>query len=366
MEFIDLKAQSKLYKSRFQDAIDRVLVSGAFINGPEVYKLERTLAEFVGARFCISCANGTDALQIAYMAVGVGPGDEVITPAFTYIATAEAAAIIGATPVYVDIDPDTFLIDVSKLEAAITDKTRAIAPVSLFGQCPNMEEIRAIANRYEIPVIEDAAQSFGACYRGARSCGLTEVATTSFFPTKPLGCFGDGGAIFTSDEALARSMRMIACHGQAKKYTHDVVGMNSRLDTIQAAVLLEKMKIFERELELRRDVASRYSERLKSFNSLSLPIVLPDRDSAWAQYTIRVDKRDAVREGLRKRGIPSMVYYPVPLHKQRAVSRNVSMPSSEKASDTVLSLPFSPYISEEQQDRVVFELGAVLTDLGVG
>lgn len=354
MEFIDLVTQQQRIKPHIDAAIQRVLAHGQYILGPEVNELEEKLADYTGAKYCISCANGTDALQIAMMALDIGPGDEVITPAFTYIATAEAAAVVGAKPVYVDIEPDTYNLDAQQLEAAITPRTKAIIPVGLFGQCANMDAINAIANRHGIPVVEDAAQSFGASYHGRKSCNLSTIGTTSFFPAKPLGCYGDGGAMFTNDEALAKALRQIARHGQSKRYYHDVVGVNSRLDTLQASILLEKLKIFDEEMAARQVVADRYSQLLNQIDSVATPQVREGRVSAWAQYTLRLSHRDAVQAELKAAGVPTTVYYPVPLHLQKAVgSSGVTMPESERAAQEVLSVPMHPYLTEEIQVKVV-------------
>lgn len=354
MEFIDLVSQQQRIKPEIEAAVHKVLNHGRYILGPEVDELEERLARYAGAKYCITCANGTDALQIAMMALGVGSGDEVITPAFSYIATAEAAAVLGAKPVYVDIDPDTYNLDPSKLEAAIGSRTKAIIPVGLFGQCADMDAINAIANRHGIPVIEDAAQSFGASYHGRKSCNLSTIGTTSFFPAKPLGCYGDGGAMFTNDEALAKSLRQIARHGQSKRYYHDVVGVNSRLDTLQAAILLEKLKIFDDEIAARQVVAGRYTKLLNQIGSVGTPQVRGGRLSAWAQYTLRLSQRDAVQAYLDTAGIPTTVYYPVPLHQQAAVgSEQLSMPESERAAKQVLSIPMHPYLTEEIQVKIV-------------
>ena len=364
MPFIDLAAQQKRIEREIHAAIQRVLAHGNYILGPEVHELEEKLAEFTGARYCITCANGTDALQIALMGLGVGPGDEVITPAFTYIASAEAAAVLGATPSYVDVDPRTFNLDVNLLEAAITKKTKAIVAVSLFGQCPEMDAINDIGGRHGIPVIEDAAQSFGATYKTGKSCNLSTVATTSFFPAKPLGCYGDGGAVFTSDEGLARVFRQIARHGQSKRYHHDVVGINSRLDTLQAAILLEKLKIFDDELTERNRVAATYSEFINRMQSeiAGSPIVLapsvePHHQSAWAQYTLILQGRDVVKDHLSRQGIPSVVYYPLPLNHQKAVAnQKANVPQSIRLAGEVLSLPMHPYLSSAEQKSIVREL----------
>jgi UDP-2-acetamido-2-deoxy-ribo-hexuluronate aminotransferase len=360
MEFIDLVSQQHRIRPEIEAAIQRVLSHGRYILGPEVEELEENLADYTGAKYCISCANGTDALQIAMMALGIGPGDEVITPAFTYIATAEAAAVVGARPVYVDIDPETYNLDVRQLEAAIGPHTKAIIPVGLFGQCADMDAINSIADRHGLPVVEDGAQSFGASYYGRKSCNLSTIGTTSFFPAKPLGCYGDGGAMFTNDEALAKSLRQIARHGQSKRYYHDVVGVNSRLDTLQAAILLEKLKIFDDEIKARQVVAQRYTELLVQLskdnpsNPVVTPLVRDGNTSAWAQYTLRLKDRDAVQGALKAAGIPTTVYYPVPLHQQAAVgSEQLSMPESERASKEVLSIPMHPYLTEEIQVKVV-------------
>lgn len=368
MEFIDLATQQTRIKTQIQEAIERVLAQGQYILGPEVDELEQQLANYTGAKYCVTCANGTDALQISLMALGVGPGDEVITPAFTYIATAEAAALLGAKPVYVDIEPDTFNLNVELVEAAITPRTKAIIPVSLFGQCADMNPINEVADKHGIPVIEDAAQSFGAVYKGKKSCNLSTVATTSFFPAKPLGCYGDGGAMFTNDEALAKTLRQIARHGQSKRYHHEIVGVNSRLDTLQAAILLQKLAIFDAELAARQVVADRYSDLIKRSDAkhLAANVVVPtlrsDRQSAWAQYTLRIAKRDVVQAELKAAGIPSVVYYPVPLNLQQAVANGeCHVPVSETIAKSVLSLPMHPYLEEGEQRQIVSVLGHVFS-----
>ncbi len=354
MQFIDLNAQQKRIKNKLDAAIQRVLHHGQYILGPEVAELETKLAEFSGAKHCISVANGTDALQIAQMAFGIGSGDEVITPGFTYIATAETVALLGAKPVYVDICPKTYNLDPSKLEAAITLKTKAIIPVSLYGQCADYDTINAIANKYDIPVIEDAAQSFGAIYKGNRSCNLTKVACTSFFPTKPLGCYGDGGAIFTNDDELALLIRQIARHGQDRRYHHVRIGINSRLDTLQAAILLAKLEIFEEEIELRNKASERYNKLLNEIGVMTTPYVEPYNTSAWAQYTIRVQNRAEIQDKLKQLGIPTAVHYPIPLNKQPAVAdSSVKLHVGDKIAEEVISLPINPYITEEEQVHVV-------------
>lgn len=376
MQFIDLAAQQARIKQKIDANIQKVLAHGQYILGPEVSELEEKLAAFTGAKYCISVANGTDALQIAQMAFGIGPGDEVITPGFTYIATAETVALLGAKPVYVDVCPKTYNLDPTKLEAAITPRTKAIIPVSLYGQCADFDAINAIANKYGIPVIEDAAQSFGATYKGKQSCNLSTVSCTSFFPSKPLGCYGDGGAIFTNDDELAIVLRQIARHGQDRRYHHVRVGVNSRLDTLQAAILLPKLEIFAEEITLRQQVAQRYSQLFfatestettkKNISNLSVPsvdsvakkITLPfieeHNTSVYAQYTIQVDNRDQVQAKLNEAGIPTAVHYPIPLNKQPAVEdKNVQLPIGDAVAEKVMSLPMHPYMTEADQQKVV-------------
>ncbi|SFP63992.1 UDP-2-acetamido-2-deoxy-ribo-hexuluronate aminotransferase [Variovorax sp. PDC80] len=358
IEFIDLKTQQARIKDQIDAAIQRVLAHGQYILGPEVAELEEKLAAYTGARHCITVANGTDALQIAQMALGIGPGDEVITPGFTYIATAETVALLGAKPVYVDIDRRTYNLDPALLEAAITARTKAIVPVSLYGQCADFDAINAIAAKNGIPVIEDAAQSFGATYRGRKSCNLSTIACASFFPSKPLGCYGDGGAIFTSDDELARVMRQIARHGQDRRYHHVRVGVNSRLDTLQAAVLLAKMEIFDDEIAARQRVATEYGKLLKEIDiAVTAPYVDSENRSAWAQYTVRVADRDALQERMKKAGIPTTVHYPIPLNKQPAVADlKVKLLIGDEVASQVLSLPMHPYVDDEA-------LGAILQAL---
>ncbi|MHC8367861.1 DegT/DnrJ/EryC1/StrS family aminotransferase [Pseudomonas sp. ZT5P21] len=357
IEFIDLKTQQALIRKEIDAGIARVLEHGQYILGPEVAELEEKLAAFVGAKYCITVANGTDALQIVQMALGIGPGDEVITPGFTYIATAETVALMGAKPVYVDVDPRTYNLDPLLLEAAITPRTKAIIPVSLYGQCADYDAINAIAAKYGIPVIEDAAQSFGATYKGKRSCNLTTIACTSFFPSKPLGCYGDGGAIFTSDEELAKVMRQIARHGQDRRYHHVRVGVNSRLDTIQAAILLPKLEIFEQEVRLRHQVAQRYDHLLETVGNHSAPYIEPGNTSVYAQYTIQVSDRSEVQERLKASGIPTAVHYPIPLNRQPAVKdENANLPVGDAIAERVLSLPMHPYMDEASIEFIVHAL----------
>ncbi|KMU98389.1 aminotransferase DegT [Acinetobacter sp. VT 511] len=354
IEFIDLKAQQLRIKAEIDAGIQRVLAHGQYILGPEVAELEEKLAAYVGAKCCITCANGTDALQIAQMAFGIGPGDEVITPGFTYIATAETVAVLGATPVYVDVNPKTYNLDIEKLETAITPRTKAIIPVSLYGQCADFDAINTIAAKYNLPVIEDAAQSFGATYKGRKSCNLSTVACTSFFPSKPLGCYGDGGAIFTNDEELAKVIRQIARHGQDRRYHHIRVGVNSRLDTIQAAILLPKLAILDDEMQARQHVADTYTKLFNEAGVLTTPFVEQHNSSAWAQYTIQVENRDQVQAKLKAEGIPTAVHYPIPLNKQPAVADpNAALPVGDAVAERVMSLPMHPYLTLNSKEKVV-------------
>ena len=362
MEFIDLKTQYQRLKADIDAGIQRVLDHGQYILGPEVADLEEKLASYTGSKYCITVANGTDALQIAQMALGIGPGDEVITPGFTYIATAETVALLGAKPIYVDIDPFTYNIDPFLVEDAITPRTKAIIPVSLYGQCANFDAINAIAAKHGIPVIEDAAQSFGATYKGRKSCNLSTIACASFFPTKPLGCYGDGGAIFTNDDELAKVMRQIARHGQERRYHHVRVGVNSRLDTLQAAILLPKLVVLDEELTERQKKADAYSNLLSSVTANGarqgmFTIVTPNIElhntSAWAQYTIRVANRTEVQENFQQAGIPTSVHYPMPVNKQPAVADlDASLPVGDLAALQVLSLPMSPNLLKVDQERI--------------
>ncbi|VFR50075.1 Glutamate--UDP-2-acetamido-2-deoxy-D-ribohex-3-uluronic acid aminotransferase (PLP cofactor) [plant metagenome] len=362
MDFIDLKVQQARIKADIDAAIQRVLAHGQYILGPEVAELEARLADYVGVRHCISCANGTDALQIALMALGVGPGDEVITPGFTYIATAETAAVLGARPVFVDIDPCTYTLDPALLEAAITPRTKAIVPVSLYGQCADFDAINAVARRHGIPVIEDAAQSFGATYKGRKSCNLSDVSTTSFFPSKPLGGYGDGGAMFTNDDELAVVLRQIARHGQAKRYQHVRVGVNSRLDTLQAAILLPKLALLDEELGLRNERAGEYLTLLQGDAGIGLPRIEEHNTSAWAQFTVEVDDREGVQARMKADGVPTVVHYPVPLNKQPAMSAYQGvLPRGDRVAERVMSIPMHPYLQAADIQRVVESLRAAVS-----
>lgn len=351
MQLIDLQAQYRRIKSEVDAGIHAVLDHGRYVNGPEIETLETRLADYAGVPHCVALSSGTDALLVTLMALGIGRGDEVITTPFTFIATGEMIGLLGATPVFVDIDPATYNIDAARIEAAITERTKAIMPVSLFGQMADMPAINNVAERHGIPVIEDGAQSFGATFDGRRSCGASLLAATSFFPAKPLGCYGDGGAAFTTDAALAERMRQLRNHGQTAPYQHPMLGINGRLDTMQAAVLLAKLDVFDDEVVRRQQVAARYD------NALSGHVVTPALDeratSVYAQYTVQVDDRETVRSALDAAGIPSAVYYPVPLNRQPPLYSEVPMPESDAAAERVLSIPMHPYLDTTDQDRVI-------------
>ncbi len=366
LEFIDLKAQYAALKDRIAQRMQAVLDHGQYIMGPEVAELEQRLAAFTGAKHCVTVSSGTEALLIALMALGLKPGDEVITSPFTFAAPAEVIVLLGGVPVFVDIEPDTCNLDWRGLEAKITPCTKAILPVSLYGQVADMDEINAIAARHgNLPVIEDAAQSFGATYRGRRSGALSTVGCTSFFPSKPLGCYGDGGALFTDDDALAQACREIRVHGQSARYTHTRVGVGGRMDTLQCAVVLAKLERFEWELQRRRELGARYGALLAG-SGVELLAVRPDRDCVWAQYTVFVDDRARVQSALQAQGIPTAVHYPKPLHHQPAYAafaahaQNGDCPHSVRAAARVMSLPMSADLAEADQDRVVAALRAAL------
>jgi UDP-2-acetamido-2-deoxy-ribo-hexuluronate aminotransferase len=359
LDFIDLKSQYAALRENINARIQRVLDHGQYIMGPEVQELETKLAAFTGSKHCITVSSGTEALLISLMAIGLKPGDEVITTPFTFAATAEMIVLAGGKPVFVDIDPATCNIDTSLIEAKITPRTRAIMPVSLYGQVADMAEINAIAARHGLPVIEDAAQSFGASYQGGKSCNLSTLGCTSFFPSKPLGCYGDGGAIFTNDDALDKACREIRVHGQSQRYTHTRVGVGGRMDTLQCAVVLGKLDRFEWELAQRRRLGARYGELLAAMPGVRLLAERADRDCVWAQYTVFVQNRAAVQEALKQQGIPTAVHYPKPLHHQVAYAEHCCpdcCPNSVQAGEQVMSLPMSPDLTDEQMDRVVAAL----------
>lgn len=354
MEFIDLKSQYRALKDSINSRIQRVLEHGQYIMGPEVQELEEKLAAYVGAAHCITVASGTEALLISLMALDIKPGDEVITTPFTFVATAEVIALLGATPVFVDIEPDTCNINASLIEAAISPKTRAIMPVSLYGQPADMDEINAIAARHGLPVVEDAAQSFGAEYKGRKSCNLSTIGCTSFFPSKPLGCYGDGGAIFTSDQSLATAMREIRVHGQERRYHHTRVGVGGRMDTIQCAIVLAKLERFDWEVAQRIALGNQYNDLLDQ-GGVSRIRQHSDRTSVFAQYTVLIRDRERVLEVLRQAGIPTAVHYPIPLNKQPAYHSMCATetPISAAAAKQVMSLPMGADLSESELHAVV-------------
>lgn len=358
--FIDLKAQYRALKHTIDARIHTVLDHGQFIMGPEVRELERKLAAFVGAGQCITVASGTQALLIAVMALGIKAGEEVITTPFTFAATAEVIALVGATPVFVDVEPDTCNIDARLIEAAITPRTRAIMPVSLFGQPADMAEINAIAARHGLVVIDDAAQSFGASYQGKRSGNLAAISCTSFFPSKPLGCYGDGGAIFTNDAALAEAMREIRTHGQERRYYHTRIGVGGRMDTLQCAVVLAKLERFEWEVERRMALGEAYLGLLAGSNAVFSPVVRPGRTSVWAQFTVQVSNRDEVVKALGAQAIPTAVHYPLPLHRQPAYQNlcrvSGTLANADHIASRVLSLPMHPYMNAATQGMIVAAL----------
>ena len=362
--FIDLKTQYQVLKPQIQARIDRVLEHGQYIMGPEVIELEKKLASYTDSKHCITVASGTEALLISLMALGIRPGDEIITTPFTFAATAEVIVLLGATPVFVDIEPDTCNIDSSLIEAKITDKTRAIMPVSLYGQPANMNEINTIAARYgNIPVIEDAAQSFGALYKGKRSCNLSTIGCTSFFPSKPLGCYGDGGALFTNDDEIAKACREIRVHGQSQRYVHTRVGVGGRMDTLQCAIVLAKLERFDWEVESRLKIGARYNDLLTS----KVPITTQqlDRTSVFAQYTVLVENRDQIQERLKLRNIPTAVHYPIPLNEQPAYKHlccNECTPIASSSAKRVLSLPMSADLSTDQQENICATLLDAIED----
>lgn len=358
MEFIDLKAQYAQLRAPVMQRIQAVLDHGAYIMGPEIGELEKKLSEYVGVSHCLTVSSGTDALLIAMMALDIRPGDEVITTPFTFIATGEMIALLGAKPVFVDIDPETLNLDPALIERAITPRTRAIMPVSLYGQCADLDAINAIAAAHGLAVIEDGAQSFGATYRGRRSCGLSTIGCTSFFPSKPLGCYGDGGAVFTDDEALATAMREIRVHGQDRRYHHPRIGINARMDTLQAAILLAKFEVFPDEVVARERIGARYTQRISArCPTVLTPTVLPTNTSVYAQYTVQVENRAEVARHLNSRGVPTAVHYPMSLHQQPAFAflglGPGSFPVAERAAGRVLSLPMHPNLDEATQDLVV-------------
>ena len=356
INFIDLKAQYRQYQNEIDSEVLEVFATAQFIGGEKLSNLETNLASYTGAKHAIGCSSGTDALLLSLMALNIGRGDEVITTPFTFIATAEVIAFLGAKAVFVDIDEESYNIDANKIRDAITERTKVIMPVSLYGQCADMDVINDIAKEFNIPVIEDACQSFGATYNGKKSCNLSTIGCTSFFPSKPLGAYGDGGAIFTNDDELASKMRMLLNHGQNQRYKHKYIGINGRLDAVQAAVLGVKLKHFDNEVKLRDEIGSRYNDLLEDADVIT-PKISEFNTSVFAQYSIRVKDREAMIAKLSKDEIPTAVHYPVPLHLQEAFEHlgysEGDFPVSELAASQIMSLPMSPYLSEHEQDFIV-------------
>jgi len=355
MKFVDLNCQYEKIKTDVNKRIQKVLEHGQYVMGPELYELEEKLADYVGVKHCMGVASGTAALCIAMKALGIGEGDEVITTPFTFIATAEIILLLGAKPVFIDIDPRTYNLDISQIESAITSKTKAIMPVSLYGQCPDFDAINAIAKQYNLPVIEDAAQSLGATYKDKYSCNLSTIGCTSFFPSKPLGGYGDSGACFTNDDELAKTMREIRVHGQDKHYHHAHVGINGRLDTLQAAILLAKMEIFPEEIKLRQKIGEQYTSLLK--DHCITPHIEPFNTSVYAQYTIQVENREKVQMKLKEADIPTAIHYPIPLYRQPILINSLTpdkniFPQTELATKRVISLPMHPYLSKEEITKI--------------
>ena len=355
MEFIDLKKQQTNIRSEIDFSIKKVLDHGKYILGPEVFELEKTLAEYVGVNHCITVSSGTDALLISMMALGIKSGDEIITTPFTFIAAVEAIKLLGAKPVYVDIDDNSYNLSSEKIENSITKKTKLILPVSLFGQCADMDPINRISKKYNLPVLEDGAQSFGATYKGRKSCSMSTIGCTSFFPSKPLGCYGDGGAIFTNDDELASKMRSIRVHGQTARYHHSYLGLNGRLDTIQAAILLIKFKIFNNEILLRNEVADFYTKELNRTNlGIETPSITNGNVSVYAQYAILVNNREELISVLKKNKIPTVIHYPIPAHMQNEYrDKKLKLPVSEYVAEKILCIPMHPYLQKNEQDLII-------------
>ena len=355
IDFANLQLQYQKYKNKIDTNLQIILNKSNYILGEEVDVLEKELENFTGARYAITCSSGTDALLLAMMAIDIQPDDEIITTPFTWISTAEMIALIKAKPVFVDIEPDTYNIDVNLIEAAITKKTKAIMPVSLYGQPADIDLIQAIADKYNLKVIIDGAQSFGCTYNNKTDSNLGDISITSFFPSKPLGCYGDGGAVFTNDEEYAKKIKMLRVHGQNKRYHHRYIGIGGRLDTIQAGILLAKLPYFSKELVDRQKVSERYTNALSSV--LQTPVIKANRSSAWAQYTLRVKNRNALQLKLKENDIPTSIFYPVPLHLQECFqylnNQQGDFPISEKASNEVISIPMNPFLTNQQIDYII-------------
>lgn len=358
IDFANLQLQYQTYKEKIDANLQAILNKSNYILGEEVNTLEQELQNFTGAKYAITCSSGTDALLLALMAIDIQPGDEIITTPFTWISTGEMIALLKATPVFVDIEPDTYNLDANLIEAAITKKTKAIMPVSLYGQPADMDTIQVIADKYSLKVIVDGAQSFGSTFDEKTDSNVDDISTTSFFPSKPLGCYGDGGAVFTNNEDYAKKIKLLRVHGQNKRYHHQYIGIGGRLDTIQAAVLLAKLPHFLKELKDRQKVADQYTSGLS--NILQTPVIKSNRSSAWAQYTLRVKNRDNLQLKLKENGIPTSIFYPIPLHLQKCFEylnyKENNFPISEKAANEVISIPMNPFLSNEQIDYIVLKI----------
>ncbi len=362
IDFANLTKAYLEHKDAIDIAMSDVVSSSRFIMGKEVQELEMQLQQYTGAKHAITCASGTDALILAMMALDIKPGDEIITSPFTFIASAETIAFLGAVPVFVDIDESTYNIDSNRIEEKITEKTKAIMPVSLYGQVADMDAVNILAKKYDLAVIEDAAQSFGATYKRKKSCNLSTIGCTSFFPAKPLGCFGDGGAVFTNDDALSDKIKSIRVHGQTERYIHKYIGIGGRLDTLQAAVLIEKLKHYNTDIARRQSVAKKYDEYLADHTTI--PFVEEYNTSVWAQYSIRVKNRDTIQKALKEKGIPTAVHYPKPLHLQECFKylkhTKGDFPISERVSQEIMSLPMNPYLNQEEILYITQELKELL------
>ena len=358
IDFANLQLQYQTYKEKIDANLQAILNKSNYILGEEVNILEQELQNFTGAKYAITCSSGTDALLLALMAIDIQPGDEIITTPFTWISTGEMIALLKATPVFVDIEPDTYNLDANLIEAAITKKTKAIMPVSLYGQPADMDAIQAIADKYNLKVIIDGAQSFGSTFNKKTDSNLDDISTTSFFPSKPLGCYGDGGAVFTNNEDYAKKIKLLRVHGQNKRYHHQYIGIGGRLDTIQAGILLAKLPHFSKELKDRQKVADQYTSGLS--NILQTPVIKPNRSSAWAQYTLRVKNRDNLQLKLKENSIPTSIFYPIPLHLQQCFQylkyKQNDFPISEKASNEVISIPMNPFLTNDQIDYIVLKI----------
>lgn len=362
IDFANLGLAYSEHKPAIDSAMAKVIENSSFIMGPAVVEFEKSLNSFVSTKHSLTCSSGTDALLLAMMAIDIQPGDEIITSPFTFIASGETIAFLKAVPIFVDIEEDSYTIDPDKIEKAITKKTKAIMPISLFGQVADMVKINAIAKKYNLYVIEDAAQSFGATHHGKRSCNLSTIGCTSFFPAKPLGCFGDGGAVFTNDDTIAEKVNSLRLHGQTKRYYHKYIGMGGRLDALQAAILNEKLKYYCNDIIRRQYVAETYSRNIKS--SVIKPITKTENTSVWAQYSIRVKKREQIQEKLKKVGIPTAVHYPMPLHLQECFKylngKNGDFPIAEQVSNEIMSLPMNPYLTEIEINYITDQLNNIL------